>query len=169
MIDNEITNVKKGLKGGIVLKLNSFTSYKFVDKLYEASRSGVKVKLLVRGICCLIPNKLGLSENIEVKSVVDKYLEHSRVYVFENGGDKKVYISSADLMTRNIEKRVEVACPIYQEDLKNQVLETLKISDEDNIKTRLINNEPQNKFVDNSDKKIRSQWDTYDYFNNILE
>ena len=169
LIDNEITNVKKGLKGGIILKLNSFTSYKFVDKLYEASRSGVKVKLLVRGICCLIPNKLGLSENIEVKSVVDKYLEHSRVYVFENGGDKKVYISSADLMTRNIEKRVEVACPIYQEDLKNQVLETLKISDEDNIKTRLINNEPQNKFVDNSDKKIRSQWDTYDYFNNILE
>jgi polyphosphate kinase len=72
-------------------------------------------------------------------------------------------------MTRNIDKRVEVACPIYQEDLKNQVLETLKISDEDNIKTRLINNEPQNKFVDNSDKKIRSQWDTYDYFNNILE
>ncbi len=169
LIDNEITNVKKGLNGGIILKLNSFTSYKFVDKLYEASRSGVKVKLLVRGICCLIPNKLGLSENIEVKSVVDKYLEHSRVYVFENGGDKKVYISSADLMTRNIEKRVEVACPIYQEDLKNQILETLKISDEDNIKTRLINNEPQNKFVNNSDKKIRSQWDTYDYFNNILE
>ena len=168
-IDNEIVNAKKGLKGEVIFKLNSFTSYKFVDKLYEASKLGVNVKLLVRGICCLIPNKLGLSENIEVKSVVDKYLEHSRVYVFENGGDKKVYISSADLMTRNIEKRVEVACPIYQEDLKNQVLETLKISDSDNLKTRLINNVPQNKFVDNSDKKIRSQWDTYDYFNNILD
>ena len=169
LIDNEIKNVGKGLKGEIIFKLNSFTSYRFVDKLYEASKFGVKVKLFVRGICCLIPNKLGLSENIEVKSVVDKYLEHSRVYVFENAGDKKVYISSADLMTRNIEKRVEVACPIYQKDLKNQVLETLKITDNDNIKTRLINHKPQNKFVDNLNKKIRSQWDTYNYFNNILD
>ena len=100
---------------------------------------------------------------------MDKYLEHSRVYVFENAGDKKVYISSADLMTRNIEKRVEVACPIYQKDLKNQVLETLKITDNDNIKTRLINHKPQNKFVNNLNKKIRSQWDTYKYFNNILD
>ena len=169
LIDNEIKNVRKGLKGEIIFKLNSFTSYRFVDKLYEASKFGVKVKLFVRGICCLIPNKLGLSENIEVKSVVDKYLEHSRVYVFENAGDKKVYISSADLMTRNIEKRVEVACPIYQKDIKNQVLETLKITDNDNIKTRLINHKPQNKFVDNLNKKIRSQWDTYNYFNNILD
>ena len=169
LIDNEIKNVRKGLKGEIIFKLNSFTSYRFVDKLYEASRLGVKVKLFVRGICCLIPNKIGLSENIEVKSVVDKYLEHSRVYVFENAGDKKVYISSADLMTRNIEKRVEVACPIYQEDLKNQVLETLKITDNDNIKTRLINHQPQNKFVNNLNKKIRSQWETYKYFNNILD
>ena len=125
--------------------------------------------MLVRGICCLIPNRSGLSENIQVKSVVDKYLEHSRVYVFENGGDKKVYISSADLMTRNIEKRVEVACPIYQENIKNQILKTLKISQKDNVKTRLINYEPQNKFVNNLSKKIRSQWDTYDYFNNILD
>tara|TARA_B100000575_G_scaffold175844_1_gene140982 strand:+ start:15439 stop:17481 length:2043 start_codon:yes stop_codon:yes gene_type:complete len=168
MIDNEISNVKKGIKGEIILKLNSFTSYKFVDKLYKASSSGVNVKLLVRGICCLIPNKPNLSENIEVKSVVDKYLEHSRVYIFENGGDTRVYISSADLMTRNIEKRVEVACPIYQEDLKKQVLETIKISENDNVKTRLINHLPQNKFVDKSEKKIRSQWDTFEYFNNIL-
>ena len=95
--------------------------------------------MLIRGICCLIPNKLGFSDNIEVKSVVDRYLEHSRVYVFENGGDKKVYISSADLMTRNIEKRVEVACPIYQDNLKKQVLDTLEITANDNVKTRLIN------------------------------
>ena len=169
LIDNEIKNVRKGLKGEIIFKLNSFTSYRFVDKLYEASKFGVKVKLFVRGICCLIPNKLGLSENIVVKSIVDKYLEHSRVYVFENAGDKKVYISSADLMTRNIEKRVEVACPIYQKDLKNQILETLRITNNDNIKTRLINHEPQNKFVDNLNKKIRSQWETYKYFNNILD
>ena len=169
MIDNEISNARKGIKAKIIFKLNSFTSYKFIDKLYEASRLGVKVKLLVRGICCLIPNKVGFSENIEVKSVVDKYLEHSRVYVFENNGDKKVYISSADLMTRNIEKRVEVACPIYQKDIKNQILETLKISENDNVKTRLINYDPQNKFVNKLGKKIRSQIDTYHYFSDILD
>ena len=168
LIDNEISNAKKGIESKIILKLNSFTSYKFVDKLYQASQQGVKIKLLIRGICCLIPNKLGLSENIEVKSVVDRYLEHSRVYVFENGGENRIYISSADLMTRNIEKRVEVACPIYQEDLKNQVLETLEITSNDNIKTRLINNEIQNYFIGNSNKKIRSQWDTYKYFKNII-
>ena len=168
LIDNEIDNVKKGIYSEIILKLNSFTSYKFVDKLYEASQQGVKIKLLIRGICCLIPNKLGFSDNIEVKSVVDRYLEHSRVYVFENGGDKKVYISSADLMTRNIEKRVEVACPIYQDNLKKQVLDTLEITANDNVKTRLINSDMQNSFLRNSKSNIRSQWYTYTYFKKIL-
>ena len=169
LIDNEINNAKKGIKSEIILKLNSFTSYKFVDKLYDASKSGVKIKLLVRGICCLIPQKLNLSENIEVKSVVDRYLEHSRVYVFENSGDKKVYISSADLMTRNIEKRVEVACPIYQVDLKKQILDSLDISLSDNVKTRLINHETQNIIYKDSKRKIRSQWKMYEYFKSILD
>lgn len=164
MIDHEIENSKKGKKSVIILKLNSLTSYKFVDKLYEASNSGVKIKLIIRGICCLIPNLKNLSENIEVISVVDKYLEHPRVYIFENGGDKKVYISSADLMTRNLDNRVEVACPIYQKDLKKQILDTIKISLNDNVKSRLINLNKQNEFVENKNKKIRSQWDTYDYF-----
>ena len=164
MIDNEIENSKKGKKSGIILKLNSLTSYKFVDKLYEANNSGVKIKLIIRGICCLIPNLKNLSENIEIISVVDKYLEHPRVYIFENGGDKKVYISSADLMTRNLDNRVEVACPIYQKDLKKQVIDTIKISLNDNVKSRLINLNKQNEFVENKNKKIRSQWDTYDYF-----
>ena len=164
MIDHEIENSKKGKKSVIILKLNSLTSYKFVDKLYEASNSGVKIKLIIRGICCLIPNLKNLSENIEVISVVDKYLEHPRVYIFENGGDKKVYISSADLMTRNLNNRVEVACPIYQKDLKKQILDTIKISLNDNVKSRLINLNKQNEFVENKNKKIRSQWDTYDYF-----
>ena len=164
MINHEIENSKKGKKSAIILKLNSLTSYKFVDKLYEASNSGVKIKLIIRGICCLIPNLKNLSENIEVISVVDKYLEHPRVYIFENGGDKKVYISSADLMTRNLNNRVEVACPIYQKDLKKQILDTIKISLNDNVKSRLINLNKQNEFVENKNKKIRSQWDTYDYF-----
>ena len=167
LIDNEIENSVNGKKSQIILKLNSLTSHRFVDKLYEASNSGVKIKLIVRGICCLIPNIENLSKNIEVISIVDKYLEHPRVYIFENGGDKKVYISSADLMTRNLDNRVEVACPIYQEDLKKQILDTIQISLNDNVKSRLINLNKQNEFVENKNKKVRSQWDTYDYFYRI--
>ncbi len=167
LIDKEISNSLNGKKSEIILKLNSLTSHRFIDKLYEASNSGVKVKLIIRGICCLIPNIKNLSENIQVTSIVDKYLEHPRVYVFENAGDKKVYISSADLMTRNLDNRVEVACPIYQEDLKKQILDTIQISLNDNVKSRLINLNKQNEFVENKNKKVRSQWDTYDYFYKI--
>ena len=167
LIDKEIENSINGKKSQIILKLNSLTSHRFVDKLYEASNSGVKIKLIIRGICCLIPNINNLSKNIEVISIVDKYLEHPRVYIFENGGDKKVYISSADLMTRNLDNRVEVACPIYQEDLKKQILDTIQISLNDNVKSRLINLNKQNEFVENKNKKVRSQWDTYDYFYRI--
>ena len=167
LIDKEIENSINGEKSQIILKLNSLTSHRFVDKLYEASNSGVKIKLIIRGICCLIPNINNLSKNIEVISIVDKYLEHPRVYIFENGGDKKVYISSADLMTRNLDNRVEVACPIYQENLKKQILDTIKISLNDNVKYRVINLNKQNEFVENKNKKVRSQWDTYDYFYKI--
>ena len=167
LIDKEIENSINGKKSQIILKLNSLTSHRFVDKLYEASNSGVKIKLIIRGICCLIPNLENLSKNIEVISIVDKYLEHPRVYIFENGGNKKVYISSADLMTRNLDNRVEVACPIYQEDLKRQILDTIQISLNDNIKSRHINLNKQNEFVENKNKKVRSQWDTYDYFYKI--
>ena len=167
LIDAEIQNSINGKKSGIILKLNSLTSNRFIDKLYEASNSGVKIQLIIRGICCLIPNLENLSENIEVISIVDRYLEHPRVYIFENDGDKKVYISSADLMTRNLDNRVEVACPIYQEDLKKQILDTIQISLMDNVKSRLINLNKQNKFVENKNKKVRSQWDTYDYFYKI--
>ena len=167
LIDKEIENSINGKKSEIILKLNSLTSNRFIDKLYEASNSGVKIKLIIRGICCLIPNLKNFSENIEVISIVDKYLEHPRVYIFENGGDKKVYISSADLMTRNLDNRVEVACPIYQEDLKKQILDTIQISLMDNVKSRFINLNKQNEFVENKNKKVRSQWDTYDYFYEI--
>ncbi len=167
LIDNEIENSINGKKSQIILKLNSLTSHRFIDKLYHASNSGVRIKLIVRGICCLIPNVKNLSENIEVISIVDKYLEHPRVYIFENNGDKKVYISSADLMTRNLDNRVEVACPIYQEDLKKQILDTIRISLRDNVKSRLINLDKQNQFVENNNREVRSQWDTYDYFYKI--
>ena len=100
-------------KHTIKLKMNSLTDSKMIDKLYDASRAGVKIKLIIRGICSLIPGVKGMSENIEAISIVDNYLEHSRVYIFGNDGEPEVFISSADFMTRNLDGRVEVTCPIY--------------------------------------------------------
>ncbi|MDA8757737.1 polyphosphate kinase 1 [Flavobacteriaceae bacterium] len=170
LIDNEIENHKKGLPSGIFLKLNNITNYPLVDKLYEASQAGVKIKMIVRGICCLIPGVKGLSENITVISVVDKFLEHPRVFIYENAGDKKIYLSSADFMTRNIENRVEVACPVYDEDLQQQILDTFNLSWKDNTKARIVNQNPQNKMVlpQSGETAQRSQWTTYAYFKNKL-
>ena len=170
MIDNEIENHQKGLPSGISLKLNNITNYPLVEKLYQASQAGVKIKMIVRGICCLVPGVKGLSENITVLSVVDKFLEHSRVIIFENAGEKKIYLSSADFMTRNIENRVEVACPIYDKELQQQILDTFELSWKDNTKARIVNQNPQNKMVKpkSEDKIQRSQWTTYDYYKNKL-
>jgi polyphosphate kinase len=170
LIDQEIENKKNGLPSGISLKLNNITNYPLVDKLYEASQAGVKIKMMVRGICCLVPGVKGLSENITVLSVVDKFLEHPRVLIFENGGEKKIYLSSADFMTRNIENRVEVACPVYDKEIQKQILDTFDLSWNDNTKARIVNQHPQNKMV--TPKKgapmQRSQWTNYDYYKNKL-
>ena len=170
LIDKEIQNHKNGLPSGISLKLNNITNHPLIDKLYEASQAGVKVKMIVRGICCLIPGVKGMSENITVVSVVDKFLEHPRVFIFENGGDNKIYLSSADFMTRNIENRVEVACPVYDKELQQQILDTFNISWNDNTKGRIVNQNPQNKMIrlKKGDTQIRSQWMTYDYYKNKL-
>ena len=168
LIDNEIKNKLLGKKSKIRLKLNSITNYKIISKLYEASNAGVKIEMIVRGVCCLIPGIKDMSENIKVISVVDKYLEHPRVYIFENAGKPKIYISSADWMTRNFENRIEVSCPIYDTDLQNQILDTFNISWRDNVKSRLINDLKVNKV---SEKKIiskRSQFETYKYFKNLV-
>lgn len=138
MIDNEITKVKYGLKGFIGIKVNSLTDKVIIDKLIEASRYGVKVQLIVRGICCLIPNIKNETENIEVISIVGRYLEHTRVYIFGEGNDSKVYISSADFMTRNTIKRVEVATPILDSDIKNRIIEDFMIMYSDNVKARKL-------------------------------
>ena len=170
LIDNEISNHKNGLPSGIKLKINNITNYKLVDKLYEASQAGVKVKMIVRGICCLVPGIEGLSENIKVISIVDKFLEHPRVYIFENAGNRKIYLSSADWMTRNIENRVEVGCPIYDKDLQQEILDIFYISWNDNIKARVVNKSPQNKIVTPSKDEFinRSQWETYAYYKKKL-
>uniref|UniRef100_UPI004048539E polyphosphate kinase 1 n=1 Tax=Mariniflexile sp. TaxID=1979402 RepID=UPI004048539E len=169
LIDVEIKNTKNGNQGFIRLKMNSITSYDVIDKLYEASNAGVKIQMIVRGICCLIPGVKGLSENIEAISVVDKFLEHSRVYIFGNNGNPKVYISSADWMTRNIENRVEVSCPIYDEAIKQEIMDTFDICWRDNVKARLINTPNENEYKINNDEKVRSQIATYDYYLKKLE
>lgn len=164
LIENEIQNVQEGKKGRIRFKLNNITNYKIISKLYEASRAGVQIDMIVRGVCCLIPGVAGMSENIRVKSVVDKFLEHPRVYIFENDGAPKMYISSADLMTRNIDNRVEVACPILDEELQKELLATFMLSWNDNVKARWVNTETQNILVDSDHPPQRSQWATYDYY-----
>ncbi|MGB1405063.1 MAG: polyphosphate kinase 1, partial [Flavobacteriaceae bacterium] len=162
--DQEIKNHKAGLPSGIRLKLNAITNFKMIEKLYEASCEGVSIQMIVRGICCLVPGVKGMSENIEVISIVDKYLEHPRVYIFQNGGDAKVYLSSADFMTRNIENRIEVAVPIYEHVLKTEIQEVFEISWNDNRKARKLNGQKQNDFVQNKQEAVRSQWKIYDYY-----
>jgi polyphosphate kinase len=164
LIDQEIENVKKGKKACIKIKMNSLTSYRMVDKLYEASRAGVKIQLIVRGICCLVPGVKGMSENIEAISIVDKFLEHPRLFIFENDGDPRVYISSADWMTRNIENRVEVGCPIYDPEIKQELIDTFEISWSDNVKARRFNAKQDNSYVRNKKPKVRSQFAIYDYY-----
>ena len=168
LIDKEIENVKNGKPAFIKLKLNSISSYKMIDKLYEASRAGVKIQMIVRGICCLVPGVAGMSENIEVISIIDKFLEHTRLYVFCNDNDTKVYISSADWMTRNIENRVEVSCPIYQDDIKQELLDVFDICWSDNVKARIIDSTQKNKYRKNSKDKVRAQFALYDYFKEKL-
>tara|TARA_Y100000385_G_scaffold288103_1_gene353873 strand:+ start:207 stop:2267 length:2061 start_codon:yes stop_codon:yes gene_type:complete len=164
MINKEIENHKAGLPSGIKLKLNAITNFEMIEKLYEASCEGVQIKMIVRGICCLIPGVIGMSENIEVISIVDKYLEHPRVYIFENGGTPSVYLSSADFMTRNIENRVEVAVPIYNDIIQKEILDVFEISWNDNVKARKLNGSNQNIFAKNSRNEIRSQWKIHEYY-----
>ncbi|MDX1326770.1 MAG: phospholipase D-like domain-containing protein, partial [Arenibacter sp.] len=169
LIDKEIANAKAGKEAYIKIKMNSFTSYKMVDKLYQASNAGVKIQLIIRGICCLIPGVKGMSENIEAISVVDKFLEHPRVFIFGNDGDPKVYISSADWMTRNLDYRVEVGVPIYDKEVRQELLDTFNISWQDNVKARLFSEKQDNAYRKNKKAKVRSQFATYEYYQKKLE
>ncbi|MGB5692959.1 MAG: polyphosphate kinase 1 [Flavobacteriaceae bacterium] len=164
LIDQEIENARQGGEAYIKIKMNSFTSYRMVDKLYEASNAGVKIQLIVRGICCLIPGIEGMSENIEAISIVDKFLEHPRLFILGNNGDPKVYISSADWMTRNLDNRVEVGCPIYDEEIKAELIDTFEISWRDNVKARIFDQDQDSKYRKNDLPKLRSQFAMYDYY-----
>ena len=137
-IDAEIAKVQDGNAGYIGVKMNSLTDKKLIDKLIEASMAGVQIDLIVRGICCLIPEVEGYTDNIQVISIVGRYLEHSRIYIFGKGEDSEVYIASADFMTRNTTKRVEVAAPVYSPELKERILESFNLMLRDNVKASVL-------------------------------
>ncbi len=164
LIDIEIRNAKGGKKAYMILKMNSLADEQLITKLYQANNAGVKIQLIIRGMCCLIAGMKGYSEHIEVISIVDKYLEHSRVHIYCNGGNELIYLTSADFMTRNIDTRVEVGFPIFDEQLRKEIKDMIKIQLEDNSKSREINSHNTNKYhKTKSDKVHRAQIDIYEY------
>lgn len=163
LIDKEIQNAKAGKKSGIFLKINSLSDVKLTEKLYEASTAGVPVKLIIRGICSLIPGMKTYSENIEAISILDRFLEHTRVFIFENDGSPKTYIGSADWMTRNLDFRVEVTVPIYDPRIARQLMDHLEIIWKDNVKSRWFDKQMDNRYRKLKGPKIRSQYALYDY------
>ncbi|MBP1909880.1 polyphosphate kinase 1 [Methanolobus bombayensis] len=168
LIDTEIKNVEEGKPAYIHAKMNSLVDSEMINKLYEAGKAGVKVKLVVRGICSLVPGVKDLSENIEVTSIVDKYLEHSRIFIFCNNGDEKYFISSADWMVRNLDRRVEVATPIYDPALQKELRQHMDIQFADNTKARIIDEKQDNKYVQNEHKPCRAQEDIYTFLEKQL-
>ena len=165
LIQREIDFAVSGRKAEIFLKVNNLVDQQIVELLYRASQAGVKIRVIVRGMCSLMPGVAGKNQNIKIISVLDRFLEHARVYVFHNGGETDVYLSSADWMTRNIDQRVEVGVPIYDVRLKQQVLDTLDIQWRDNVKARIIDARQSNAYVKRGNKRsIRSQQHIYDYF-----
>ena len=154
LMDEEI---KKGSNGRIIMKMNSVTDVDFIQKVSEASRSGVKVDLIVRGICCILPGVTGYTDNVRVMSVVGRYLEHPRIFSFGSGNDQKIYIGSADMMTRNTEKRVEVAAPILDQDIRRQINHYLKVMLSDNVKARVLGSDGKYRRKEQKEPYIDSQ------------
>lgn len=164
LIRQEIANASQGRKARIRLKVNNLVDKELIDDLYKASQAGVKIKAIIRGMCSLIPGVRGLSENISVTSIVDRFLEHPRVVIFDNDGDPKVYISSADWMARNMDNRIEVGCPIYDEKAKKRIIDIMEIQLKDTTKARVIDATQKNAYVPRGNrKKIRSQVEIYQY------
>lgn len=169
LIDAETEAARQGRPSGITAKMNSLQDRAIIDKLYEASAAGVPVRLVVRGICCLRPGVEGLSDSIEATSVVDRFLEHSRMFLFHADGDEKLYLSSADWMTRNLNRRVEVAFPIYDPDVRRELRHVLALQCEDNTKARIIDEHQRNRFAGETEGgTVRSQFDTYRYMRELL-
>jgi polyphosphate kinase len=168
MINAEINQAKAGKEAWCILKLNNLVDDKIITKLYQAGQAGVKVRVICRGTCTMIPGLKGFSENIEAISIVDKFLEHSRVLIFNNGGDEKYFISSADWMVRNLDNRIEVACPVLDKGIQQELKTMLLIQLKDNTKARIVNHEEPN-FYKDRDKlpRIRSQMEIYNYLKGL--
>ncbi len=170
LIDNEIKNAKAGKKAYIIIKINNLVDKDIIYRLYQANNAGVKIKLIIRGICSLIPGIEGMSENITAISIVDKYLEHSRILIFCNGGNELYFITSADLMARNLDRRIEITCPIYDKEIQQELKDLINIQLKDNVKARIINEEQDNTYLkSNSRKKRRSQVELYKYYSKKLK
>lgn len=167
LIKNEIKNAKEGKPAYIHIKINNFSDNKFIKYLYNASKSGVKIKLIVRGMFSIVPGIKGITENIEAISIIDKYLEHARYYIFCNNGDELVYISSADLLPRNLDERIEVTCPIYKKSLKNEISTIFNILWKDNVKARILNKDLSNEYKKDNNKPFRAQDEIYKYLKNL--
>ncbi|MAW93784.1 MULTISPECIES: polyphosphate kinase 1 [unclassified Leeuwenhoekiella] len=165
LIQQEIDTALAGKPAAITAKMNSLEDTDIIALLYKASQAGVKIRLIVRGFTCLIPGVEGLSENIEMTSIVDRYLEHGRIYLFHNGGDEQMYMGSADWMTRNLDRRIEVLTPIYDEDLFKELRAILLIQLQDNVKARIQDAEESNAYIPQKpgEAAIRSQYAIYDF------
>jgi len=169
LIQNETKNAKAGKPAYIYAKMNSLVDQTMIKKLYKASQAGVQIKLIVRGICSLVPGIKGLSDNIEAISIVDKYLEHSRIFLFGNNGNEKYYISSADWMIRNLDNRVEAAAPVYDKDIQKELSDFFQIQFKDNVKSRIFNIKQDNLYRQNGNEpKFRAQEDLYRYLKDHL-
>jgi polyphosphate kinase len=170
LIDREIINAKLGRKAYMRLKMNSLSDFPMIDKLYDASNAGVKIQLIVRGICSLIPGVPGMSENIQAISCVDNFLEHTRVYIFCNNEDPEVYISSADFMNPHHQGRGVVTFPMFYEEVKQQLVDTFNISWKGNVKSRFHSEKLDNKYrLRGKDPVFRAQFETYDYYRDRIE
>ncbi|MCD4680382.1 MAG: polyphosphate kinase 1 [Bacteroidales bacterium] len=168
MIRNEIKNAREAKKAFIYLKLNNLVDKELILLLYEASQAGVTIRLNVRGMYSAVANKKGVSDNMKARAIVDRFLEHTRIFWFYNGGDEKLFISSADWMTRNMDRRIEVTCPVYDQAIKKELKEILEIQWKDNVQARVLNKKLNNKFYKNNAKeKIRAQLTIYEYLLNL--
>ena len=164
LINTEIKNAKQKKPASILLKMNSLSDEDLIDRLYDAAKEGVELKLIVRGIFSMLSESKKFKKPITAISIVDEYLEHARVWVFHNKGKEKVYISSADWMVRNLDHRVEATCPITEEAIKKELKNILNIQLSDNVKARWLNNELSNDYVSfKGKKKTRSQFETYHF------
>ncbi len=171
LIDREIMLARTGKETFIKLKMNSLSDFAMIDKLYDASRAGVKIQLIIRGICSLIPGVKGMSENIEAISIVDNFLEHTRLFIFGNAGNPEVYISSADFMTRNLDGRVEVSCPIYDITIKQELIDSFNVGWKGNVKARYHSEKMDNKYRVRTENEpvFRAQFETFKFYENLIK